>query len=285
MSRHPEEQDLNRAYWDERAGFHLDTEFYQRQVRRLSSGGHSLLPLEVRELGDISGLDVLHLQCHVGTDTLSLARLGANVTGVDFSRVAVDRAAALSKTLGIRARFEQMEIRAAGEHFAGQFDLVFTSYGVISWLPDLDVWASSIVRCLRPGGRFYIVEMHPLAFALADDLARQGDGLALAYPYLSRSEPLQFDEPGSYADRERLTTANSTREWSWSLADVITALLGAGLELQWLREHADGFYPQLPDMRAGEDGHYRLPEPLHGRYPLTFSILATLRADGSQSEK
>ena len=126
--------DVNRMWWDECAGFHLDTPLYQGYVERLAGGGHSLLPLEVREVGDVNGLDVLHLQCHVGTDTLSLARLGATATGVDFSPVAIREATALGSRLGIKARFVEAEIAEIGDLFAGQFDLVFTSYGVITWL-------------------------------------------------------------------------------------------------------------------------------------------------------
>ncbi len=276
MSETSEGQELNRAFWDERAGYHLQTPFYQTYLRRLKSGGHSLLPLEVGELGDIKGLKVLHLQCHVGTDSLSLARLGADVTGVDFSRVAIEQATALSEDLGIPARFEQMEISEVGERLSGAFDLVFTSYGVLTWLPDLNLWARNIAQSLRAGGRFYIVEMHPLAFAMADDTDLERGAFRLGYSYLAQEDALQFnDEPGSYADRERKTTANDTREWSWGLGDVVGALLAAGLELMWLREHADGFCPQVQGMPRSEDGHYRLPAPLHGQYPLTFSIMAS----------
>ena len=278
MSRWQTEHQHNRAWWDERAGYHLETELYRKHIDRLEKGGVSLLPLEVRELGELGELDVLHLQCHVGTDTISLARLGAHVTGLDFSAVAIEKARQLSARLGIAARFEQAQVGELGTRFADQFDLVFTSYGVISWLPDLEVWTREINTCLRPGGRFYIVEMHPLAFAMADESEPEGDVLTLSYPYLPQDEPLRFDgDLGSYADRERPTTANSTREWSWGLGDVVNALLGAGFELRWLREHAEGFCPQVPGTSEGQDGHYRLPASLDGQYPLTFSIMADKR--------
>ena len=272
MADRREQQEVNRAWWDERAAFYLETAFYQKHVDRLRAGGVALLPLEVRELGDITGLDVAHLQCHVGTDTLSLARLGARAVGVDFSSVAIDRARALSRELGIAARFEQAEIAEFGNRFPESFDLVFTSSGVLSWLPDLELWARQIVASLRPGGRFYIAEMHPLTWAFAEERAVDGDVVRLGHPYLTQGEAARFEEGGSYADPQRRTEANATREWFWGLGDIANALLSAGLRLRWLREHDLGFYPVVPGMVEGDDGHWRLPPPLHGRYPLTFSI-------------
>ena len=266
--------DLNRAWWNERADFHLDTAFYGKMVAKLEAGGHCLLPLEVRELGSVEGEDLLHLQCHVGADSLSLARLGARVTGVDFSEVAIVRARELSKRLEIPARFEVCEISEVGARFEHQFDCVFTSYGAITWLSDLASWGRNIAQCLRSGGRFYVVDSHPLAMALDHEWTPADGHLRLAYGYLHQDAALAFEDPGSYAARDRATEHNSTREWVWSLSDVLNALMDAGLRIQWLREHVDGFYPLLPGMEEQPDGHVHLPSPYHGRYPLTFSVMA-----------
>ena len=266
---------LNQAWWNERAAFHRQTPLYQKHLARLQGGGLSLLPLEVDELGDIRGRQVLHLQCHIGTDTLSLARLGATVTGVDFSEVAIEEARQLSSELGIPARFECCEIGALSARYSEAFDLVFSSHGVLSWLPDLTEWAAQIAACLRPGGHFYLSESHPLVWALADDNPADDGRWILGYPYLSRAEACTFVESGSYADRARSTEANETREWSWGLGDVVNALLGVGLRIEWLREHPVGFFAVNAAFQEGEDGHYRLPPPWHGHFPLTFTVRAT----------
>ncbi|MEC9072878.1 MAG: class I SAM-dependent methyltransferase [Myxococcota bacterium] len=277
MTDAPEDPyDVNRAWWDECAGFHLETPFYQRYVQKLMAGGHCLLPLEVGELGDVKGLDVLHLQCHVGPDTLSLARLGAQVTGVDFSPVAIREATGLADRLGIEANFVQSEVGDLGGRFPQRFDLVFTGYGALSWLSDLTEWAENIAATLRPGGRLYVVEMHPLAYALDEEWTPESGPLRVRYPYLAQESPLEFDDDGTYADRERLMKNRSTREWPRGLGDVVTAVQSAGLNLVFLREHAVGFCPIVQDMEPDDDGHYRLPPELHGAYPMTFSLMATL---------
>lgn len=266
---------MNHAWWDERAKLHRETPLYQAHIDRLKRGGLSLLPLEVNELGDIRGKKVLHLQCHIGTDTLSLARLGARVTGVDFSNAAIEEARRLSADLDIEATFETCEITALSSRFPASFDLVFTSHGVLSWLPDLEAWAHHIAGCLIPSGQLYLSEGHPLVWAFAAEGAVQQAGLKLELPYLSQPEPSSFSDSGSYADRALPTQANATVEWSWGLGDVVNALIGAGLVIDHLNEHPVGFYPATPEFHEGPDGHYRLPEPLDGSFPLTFTIRAT----------
>lgn len=265
----------NRSWWNERAALHRQTPLYRRHIERLESGGLSLLPTEVRELGDIRGLRVLHLQCHIGTDTLSLSRLGATVTGVDFSEVAIEQARRLSADLDIPATFEVCEIRSLTARYQGAFDRVFTSHGVLTWLPDLDEWAQQIAGCLTPGGQLYLSEGHPLVWALAERDAVEERGLRLGLPYLAQDQPLTFVEAGSYADRDLPTSANTTREWSWGLGDVVNALIGAGLVLDHLNEHPVGFCQVVDELEEGADGHYRLPAPMAGWFPLTFTIRAT----------
>ena len=212
----------------------------------------------------------------ISAPTRSLARLGAHVTGIDFSEVAISEAQNLARDLGIHAHFETCEISELAHRYAGQFDLVFASHGVLTWLPDLNGWAKQLAACLRPGGRVYLSDSHPLVWALADHDPIRGNELVLGYPYLAQGAPTAFIEAGSYADRTLPTTANDTREWSWGLGDVVNAI-GAGLTLESLNEHTVGFYPAIADYWPGADGHYRLPDALDGRYPLTFSLSARKR--------
>ena len=268
---------INLLWWNERAAQHRQTPLYQTHIKRLENGGLALLPLEVQELGEIRGQNVLHVQCHIGTDTLSLARLGAHVTGIDFSEAAISEAQNLAQDLGIRAHFETCEISELAHRYSGHFDLVFASLFLLKWLHDLNGWAKQLAACLSPGGRVYLSDSHPLVWALADHDPIRGNELVLGYPYLAQDAPSAFVEAGSYADRTLPTTANETREWSWGLGDVVNAIIGAGLTLEFLNEHTVGFYPAIADCVAGADGHYRLPEALDGRYPLTFSLSARKR--------
>ena len=275
MSSDDSRTELNHAWWNERAGLHRQTPLYQKHINRLTGGGLSLLPVEVGELGDIRGLNVLHLQCHIGTDTLSLSRLGATVTGVDFSEVAIQEARQLSLDLGIPATFERCEIESLKPRYSEAFDLVFTSHGVLSWLPDLNEWARQISGCVVPGGQVYLSESHPLIWALPEDSPVQDTSLRIELPYLAQDQPGTFVDAGSYADPELPTQANETTQWSWGLGDVVNALITAGMNINHLNEHAAGFYPVTPEFQEGADGHYRLPDPLDGRFPLTFTIRAT----------
>lgn len=274
MPSDKEAEQINRAWWDERAAYHSDTPLYRKHLQKLKSGDVSLLPFEVSEIGDIKGLNVLHLQCHIGTDTLSLSRLGAKVTGVDFSKIAIEQAKRLSADTGIPAEFKQCEIKDIGELFPGQFDLVYTSQGVLNWLPDLDIWAGQIAASLKSGGHLYVSESHPLAWSLAEENAIGKDSLRLGLAYLAQPVVEKFTETGSYADREKDTANNDTVEWSWGLGDIINSLIAGGLELLWLKEHAEGFYQAVPGMVESEDGYWRLPDTLHGKFPLTFTLMA-----------
>ena len=181
--------ELNHAWWNERARLPRQTPLYQKHIDCLSGGGLSLLPVEVSEPDDIRGLSILHLQCHIGTDTLSLSRLGTTVTGVDFSEVAIQEARQLSLDLGIPATFERCEIESLKPRYSEAFDLVFTSHGVLSWLPDLNKWARQISGCVVPGRQVYLSESHPLVWALAEHSPVQDTSLRLELPYLAQDQP------------------------------------------------------------------------------------------------
>ena len=264
---------INRARWDERARFHLDTAFYRRYVDQLRAGGDCLLPFDDAVLGDVAGLDVLHLQCHVGTDTLSLARRGARVTGIDFSAEAIGQARELGEELGLEARFVVSDVLRLDEVLTGDFDLVYASYGAINWIGPMQRWFEVAAGFLRPGGRLVLIDDHPLSGALSDEQPR-ADALVLDWPYLDQPEPVVYECTGSYADREAATEHNRAAEWSHGLGTLVQAALEVGLVVRRLTEHPESFFPRLPSMTLGEDGLWRAPEELAGRYPFTFTLEA-----------
>jgi SAM-dependent methyltransferase len=228
--------DGNRRNWDERVPIHAASRFYD--VDGFKAGRSSLMSIELDEMDDVRGKSLLHLQCHFGMDTISWARMGAKVTGVDFSEAAIDLARSLSDELDIPARFVASNIYdlpvALDE--PGQFDIVFTSYGVLGWLPDMPGWASVVAHFLKSGGTFYIVDGHP-AKNIFDD---EGDGgLRVRYPYFGSSEPTVYEPDGgesyTYTDGDTpLETA--AYEWNHSLGEIVSSLAAAGLTIEFLHE-------------------------------------------------
>ena len=268
----PEWRRLNRANWDERVGVHLGPRGYD--LSRLRAGRRELGFVQ-DELGSIDGLRILHLQCHIGSDSLALAQLGARVVGVDFSAPAIEASRALAAELGLseRCRFVQADIYDApgvlGE--AGGFDAVFASWGTICWLPDLPGWARVVAHFLRPGGFFYFAEGHPAALALdleawADERQPRFD-----WPYLDRG-PEVVRDARDYSDPEARLANETTHQWLHPLGDVVTALIGAGLRLEWLHEHGRVPWRALPVLVRVEDGFWGWP----GRewLPLAYSLRA-----------
>jgi len=265
-----EHLDANLAWWNERVLHHAASKFYD--VESFKKGRITLMPLERRELGSVEGRSLLHLQCHFGLDTLSWARLGAQVTGADFSTEAISLARALASELEIDANFVQSDIYdLPGVHNA-VYDIVYTSYGVLSWLPDLTRWAQVIAHFLKPGGTFYIAEIHPFAYVFNDE--DDAEDLEVHYPYFHHPEPLRFEFDGSYAAPEVRTNHNVTYEWSHSLSDVINAVLCAGLQLEFLHEFPFASFKMYPFLEEGKDGWWWL-EGKSGSIPMTFSLKAT----------
>lgn len=262
----------NHAWWEERAALHEDTPLYREMLEKLEAGGDTLLPFDDAVLGDIRGVDVVHLQCHLGTETLSLARRGARVTGVDYSETAVNRARALARRLAVDARFVHSSVQELDRTLDETFDLVYTSYGVLLWLDDLTRWAQVVAHLLRPGGRLILIDTHPLAMSLADD--HVSDPLRVRFPYLAGKTPLRFDAAGSYAARDAHTTHNVTYEWPHGLGEIVQSVLDAGLRLTVLTEHPEIFFPAWPELVPTRPGLWRLPDSLHGQYPLTFTLVA-----------
>jgi SAM-dependent methyltransferase len=265
---------LNRANWDERVAHHLAAPSYELDSLRAGQG--RLEPIEEAELGPVAGQRLLHLQCHFGRDSLTLAQRGATVVGLDFSGEAVAAARHLAAELGLeqRARFVQSDLYAAREAIPepAAFDRVFVTWGTICWLPDVAEWARIVAWFLKPGGRFYFAEGHPAALVL-DDLKRQADGMpGLAYPYFAR-RPLALDDPSDYANPEARLANSRTREWLHPLASVVTALIEAGLRLDWLHEHDAVPWRMFGAMEQGPDGLWRWPG--EALLPLAYSLQAT----------
>jgi SAM-dependent methyltransferase len=266
---------LNRAQWDERAPVHAaspgyDLASFRADPEHLSDVVRFDLPL----LGDVSGLRGVHLQCHIGTDTVSLARLGARMTGLDFSPAAVVQAQAFSDELGAGVDFVEADVYDAARVLpAGEFDLVFTGIGALCWLPSVRRWAEVVATLLAPGGRLFIREGHPVLWALADPLP---DGrLELGLPYFEREEPLVWDEDGTYVETDHVFEHTVTHEWNHGLGEVVTALLEQGLRLDALVEHDsvpwDPFPGHSEELPGGE--HRLRDRPW--RLPHTYTIKAT----------
>jgi len=233
-------------------------------------GRNSLYPVELEEVGDVRGKRLLHLQCHFGLDTLSWARLGAEVTGVDFSEAGVDEAKALATELGIPARFVLSNLYSLRGVLEDDFDIVYSSYGVLNWLPDLSAWAGTIAHYLRPGGFFYLIEAHPFA-RIFDDEAAATD-LRPRHPYW-RPGPMRLEEDGTYADKEAHLEHRVTIEFDHTLSGIVNALIDAGLRIEFLHEFPFCGWELFPFMTKGDDGYYRLRDGAD-RIPLMFSIRA-----------
>ena len=259
----------NRALWNEWTAINVRAETFYR-LEEFRAGGVRVRDYEIEEVGPVTGKDLLHLQCHFGTDTLSWARLGARVTGADFSEPAIGRARSLAAELGIAATFVCAELYELPERLDGDFDVVYTSRGVLGWLPDIPRWAGVVARFLRPGGIFYITEVHPVALAF-DDRSGVTD-LRLHFPYWSRPEPIVIPTRGSYADRTAKVEQPFEYGWSHGLGEIVTALASAGLRIDFLRERPFLEW-EVPFLTEREPGRWQLPEGQE--LPLSFSLKAT----------
>ena len=248
--------DTNRAKWNAYVPINAASQFYD--LDSFKRGKCSLFHVEQEEVGDVSGKKLLHLQCHFGMDTLSWARLGAEVVGVDFAEQGIDLARRLADDLQIRARFVCCNIYDLAEHLDEQFDIVYTSSGVVDWLPDVLEWAAIAARFVKPGGFFYMHELHPAA------LARAGDD------YFSCGCPILYENKGTYADIGAPIVTQGV-EWPHSIGDIVTALIKAGLRLEYLHEWPHCVCPLFPDMRKGPDGAWYDGERPN-RFPLMYSL-------------
>lgn len=260
--------ELNRRRWNELVPHHVASSFYD--VEGFRSGRDSLLPVEIAEVGEVRGKRLLHLQCHFGLDTLSWARRGAEVTGLDFSSAAIATARSLAAELGLAARFVEGEVARAPELLPGErFDIVFTSYGVLGWNPDLAPWALAIARLLAPDGFLYVLDTHPLALVF-DEQRR------LRYRYFGGGVADVEEVEGSYAAPQARLGNKREAFWVHPLSTVVEALLGAGLQLESLREFPFHVCALGPDERRREDGYWEHPAT-SGMLPRLFSLRARPR--------
>lgn len=255
-------KEINRRTWNEKTDVHIASDFYDMAAFR--AGKNSLNDIELPLLGDVSGKSLFHLQCHFGQDTLSLARMGAQVTGLDLSDKAIQRATELAAELHLPARFVCSDLYEAREHIREQFDIVFSSYGTIGWLPDLDKWARVIADSLKPGGRFVFAEFHPVVWMFDDNFE------SVAYSYFN-VEAIEENVSGTYADKDS-DIHSRTFTWNHSLAEVMQSLIDQGLRILKFNEYDYSPYPIFSKLDGKETGRYRV-----GGYgkklPLVYSLV------------
>lgn len=264
--------EINRRSWDARTDHHLKSAFYD--LEGFIKGRNSLNGIEMGLLGDVAGLSVLHLQCHFGQDTLSLARLGAHVTGVDLSEVAIARATALATTIGVNANFIACNVYDLLPRLDRQFDIVFTSYGTIGWLPDLDKWARVIAGALKPGGRLVFAEFHPVVWMYDDKFTK------IEYSYFN-TEAIIENESGTYADRDApMATASVT--WNHGIGEVLSSLLHNGLALTSYAEFDYSPYNCFRETEEFEPGKFRIRH-LGNKIPLVYALVATSHQEDART--
>ena len=284
--------DVNRTNWDSRAPVHAKGYGIERFLEDPAHIG-SVVAFDRPRLGDVTGLDVVHLQCHIGTDTLGLARLGARVTGVDLSPASLDEARSLAQRAGADIEYVRSDVYEAPLALDGRrFDVVYTGIGAICWLPSIHRWAQTVAELLRPGGRLFIRDGHPvllsaLAMSVGDEHAdrRQQPWItapgaltpALELPYFEQPEPLVWEDEHSYAGSATVAQPRSM-EWNHGLGEIVTAVLDAGLELTSLTEHDSTPWDALPGLMVHDEevGEYRLRDRPE-RLPATFTLTARRR--------
>lgn len=267
--------DANRANWNERATLHAARDGSGYGVLRYVEDRTALsdvVRFDLPLLGDIAGRRAVHLQCHIGTDTLSLARLGARVTGLDFSENAVAEARRLVAETGDAVDFIQSDVSRATDVLpAGEFDLVYTGIGALCWLPSITEWAGVVADLLAPGGTLHIREGHPVLWSMNETLP----GLTLAFPYFEQPAPLEWDDDSTYVEVSAPLQSTRTYEWNRSLGEIVTALLDRGLRLDALIEHDSVPWEALPGrMTLRPDGEYALAEQ-PSVMPLSYTIRAS----------
>jgi SAM-dependent methyltransferase len=258
----------NRQMWDETVPLHMRSALYD--VPSFRKGRNTLHPLEIASLRPVSGRSLLHLQCHFGLDTLSWARLGAEVTGVDFSGPAIRAARRLSKETGVPARFIRSNIYDLPDRLRGRFDIVYTAKGAVWWLPDLPRWARVVARFLKPGGRFFLLEDHPISDILR--VVGKTRGVMPRFPYFT-PRPQRDVSQGTYAAPEARLKHHLSYGWVHPISEFPNALIEAGLELRYLREYPYTYWRKFPSMLPTREGWWRLSQG-SGRFPLMFSLLA-----------
>jgi 2-polyprenyl-3-methyl-5-hydroxy-6-metoxy-1,4-benzoquinol methylase len=263
MGNYDQYFEANRELWNQRTIIHRDSDFYN--LAGFKAGETVLTPIELAEVGDVNGKKLLHLQCHFGMDSLDWARRGAQVTGIDLSDTAIEEAGLLNNELGLTAEFVCCNVLDTADHVKGEFDIVFTSYGTIGWLPDLKPWAYMINRMLKQGGFFYIAEFHPVIWMFDDDFTH------IKYSYENK-EVIVTENQGTYTDRN---AAIKAKEYSWnhSISEVLNALIAAGLIIESFNEFMYSPYPCFQNVIEFEKGKWHI-KGMEGKIPMVYSLKA-----------
>lgn len=266
-----ERRAANRANWDDRVPIHWGPDGYDAAGFAADPDAISgVVAFDRLTVGDVAGKRLLHLQCHFGKDTLSWARLGAEVTGVDFSERAIDAARRLAAAAGLDARFLVSELYEAPQVIDEEFDIVYTGVGAINWLPDIAGWARVVAGFLAPGGTLSMREGHPVLWSLD---WRDDGMLVLRHPYFETDRPVSWDDDSTYSGSGTVAHTR-TYEWNHGIGEVFGALTDAGLRVTGLREHRECEWQGLPTMVRGDDSLWRLPESQRDLAPLMWSIVA-----------
>jgi len=272
-----ESLDLNRANWDERAPAHAASPDYawERFIADPSFIS-DVVRFDLPRLGEVRDLRGVHLQCHIGTDTMSLERLGARMTGLDFSGASLAQARRLAGQIGSDVEFAQANVYDAVTALGGAtFDFVFTGIGALCWLPDIRRWAQVVSQLLSPGGWLFIREGHPVLWALDDNDGRR---LVIEHPYFEHEEPLVYEDGGTYVETSAVFKHNTSHSWNHGLGEIVTALLDVGMELTMLTEHDSVPWDALPgQMERTDDNEWRLADRPR-RLPHSYTLRAVKRA-------
>ncbi|UTW55074.1 bifunctional 2-polyprenyl-6-hydroxyphenol methylase/3-demethylubiquinol 3-O-methyltransferase UbiG [Kordiimonas sp. SCSIO 12610] len=255
---------INKARWEERVSIHTKSSLYD--VEGFLSGRLSLGDQEIHDMGSVKGKSLLHLQCHFGLDTLSWARLGANVTGLDFSEEAIKQAKKLAEQAELEAEFICADVYKAPQIIQNQFDIIYTGIGAICWLPDINNWAKTIAQLLKADGKLFLIEIHPVEWIF-------GNGFDLAYDYFHGPEGLHLIESGTYTDGDQATINNDLVNWNHNLGKVITALVNAGLMIKRLDESDECPFMRWDFMEKAGNSRYKLPAE-YKSIPLMYTLEA-----------
>lgn len=255
---------INKSTWNERTDVHFQSKMYD--VENFIQGGNALKSIELELLGDIKGKRILHLQCHFGQDTISLSRMGAEATGIDFSDKAIARAKELAELTQSNTRFILSDVYSLPDVLDEKFDMVFTSYGTIGWLPDVERWAAVVSHFIKPGGTFVFAEFHPVVWMMSDDFSK------IQYRYFT-DEPIVEESDTTYTDGQ-LSKSMKSVGWNHGMAEVIQALLDQGLHLDSLREFDYSPYDCFDKVVEVETGKYQIIG-LEGKIPMVYALKAT----------
>jgi 2-polyprenyl-3-methyl-5-hydroxy-6-metoxy-1,4-benzoquinol methylase len=253
---------INKELWDKKTPIHIESDFYE--MEDFLAGKNSLKPIELALLGDVKGKSILHLQCHFGQDTLSLARMGAKVVGLDLSETSIAKANQLNDLLGLDAEFVCCDIYSAKEHISQKFDIVFTSYGTIGWLPDMDKWADIVSHFMKPDGKFIFVELHPVVWMFDETFENT------VFSYFNKG-PIIETNPGTYAQQDA-TVLQTEIGWNHPLTEVLGALMSQKLKLVHFEEFDYSPHNCFKDMIERAPGQF-VAKTQADKIPMCYSLV------------